>query len=161
MAFAVFAFSLPVFVVGYILAYVFALQFEWLPVQGYTPLAAGLWPWLQNLILPALALGSHLDSVPNGGWLDGALGVMAALGVLRAWAGAGERPPRSLTLIDWADEEGARFGRSLFGSSAFSGTLDPAQVRDLRDADGASLPSFILLPFFNSSKYPQIDQHGP
>src|SRR5260221_18368 len=58
MAFAVFAFSLPVFVVGYVLAYVFALQFEWLPVQGYTPLSAGLWPWLQNLILPALALGS-------------------------------------------------------------------------------------------------------
>jgi peptide/nickel transport system permease protein len=58
MAFAVFAFSLPVFVVGYVLAYVFALQFEWLPVQGYTPLKAGLWPWLQNLILPALALGS-------------------------------------------------------------------------------------------------------
>jgi peptide/nickel transport system permease protein len=58
MAFAVFAFSLPVFVVGYVLAYVFALQFEWLPVQGYTPLAEGFWPWLQNLILPAMALGS-------------------------------------------------------------------------------------------------------
>jgi peptide/nickel transport system permease protein len=57
MAFAVFAFSLPVFVVGYVLAYVFALQFDWLPVQGYTPLAEGFWPWLQNLILPALALG--------------------------------------------------------------------------------------------------------
>src|SRR6266568_594272 len=58
MAFAVFAFSLPVFVVGYVLAYVFALEFEWLPVQGYTPLAAGLWPWFQNLILPSVALGS-------------------------------------------------------------------------------------------------------
>src|SRR5882757_409315 len=58
MAFAVFAFSLPVFVVGYVLAYVFALQFEWLPVQGYTPVKAGVWPWLRNLILPALALGS-------------------------------------------------------------------------------------------------------
>jgi peptide/nickel transport system permease protein len=58
MAFAVFAFSLPVFVVGYVLAYVFALQFEWLPVQGYTPLAQGLWPWLQNLILPSIALGN-------------------------------------------------------------------------------------------------------
>ena len=58
MAFAVFAFSLPVFVVGYILAYVFALQFEWLPVQGYTPLSKGFWPWLQNLILPSVALGS-------------------------------------------------------------------------------------------------------
>jgi len=58
MAFAVFAFSLPVFVVGYVLAYVFALQFEWLPVQGYTPLTVGFWPWLRNLILPAVALGS-------------------------------------------------------------------------------------------------------
>jgi peptide/nickel transport system permease protein len=57
MAFAVFGFSVPVFVVGYLLAYVLALQFEWLPVQGYTPLAEGFWPWLQNLILPAVALG--------------------------------------------------------------------------------------------------------
>jgi peptide/nickel transport system permease protein len=57
MAFAVSAFSLPVFVVGYILAYVFALELEWLPVQGYTPIAQGFWPWLQNLILPAIALG--------------------------------------------------------------------------------------------------------
>jgi peptide/nickel transport system permease protein len=57
MAFAVFGFSVPVFVVGYLLAYVFALELEWLPVQGYTPLTEGLWPWFQNLILPAIALG--------------------------------------------------------------------------------------------------------
>ena len=57
MTFAVFGFSLPVFVVGYVLAYVFALEFEWLPVQGYTPLSQGVWPWLENLILPAVALG--------------------------------------------------------------------------------------------------------
>jgi peptide/nickel transport system permease protein len=57
MTFAVFGFSLPVFVVGYVLAYVFALQLEWLPVQGYTPLSEGVWPWLQNLILPSVALG--------------------------------------------------------------------------------------------------------
>ena len=57
MAFAVFAFSLPVFVVGYVLAYVFALRLDWLPVQGYTPLSEGFWPWLSNLILPAVALG--------------------------------------------------------------------------------------------------------
>jgi len=57
MAFAVFGFSVPVFVVGYLLAYLFALELEWLPVQGYTPLSEGLWPWLQNLILPAIALG--------------------------------------------------------------------------------------------------------
>src|SRR4030095_16386407 len=57
MGFAVFGFSLPVFVIGYVLAYVFALELEWLPVQGYTPLARGVWPWLENLILPAIALG--------------------------------------------------------------------------------------------------------
>jgi peptide/nickel transport system permease protein len=58
MAFAVSAFSLPVFVVGYVLAYIFALELEWLPVQGYTPFADGFWPWLQSLILPSIALGS-------------------------------------------------------------------------------------------------------
>jgi peptide/nickel transport system permease protein len=57
MAFAVFGFSVPVFVVGYLLAFVFALQLEWLPVQGYTPIARGFWPWLENLILPSIALG--------------------------------------------------------------------------------------------------------
>ena len=57
MACTVVAFSLPVFVLGYLLAYVFALQFEWFPVQGYTPLTNGFWPWLRNLILPAIALG--------------------------------------------------------------------------------------------------------
>jgi peptide/nickel transport system permease protein len=57
MAFAVFGFSVPVFVIGYLLAYVFALQLEWLPVQGYTPLSQGIWPWFKNLILPAFALG--------------------------------------------------------------------------------------------------------
>ncbi|MBV9051392.1 MAG: ABC transporter permease, partial [Hyphomicrobiales bacterium] len=58
MAFAVFGFSVPVFVIAYLLAYVFALELDWLPVQGYTPIARGFWPWLQNLILPAIALGA-------------------------------------------------------------------------------------------------------
>src|SRR5947199_5671651 len=57
MAFAVLGFSVPVFVIGYLLAYVFALKLDWLPVQGYTPLSEGLWPWLKNLIMPAIALG--------------------------------------------------------------------------------------------------------
>ena len=57
MAFAVFGFSVPVFVVAYLLAYIFALELDWLPVQGYTPIANGIWPWLQNLILPSIALG--------------------------------------------------------------------------------------------------------
>jgi hydantoinase/carbamoylase family amidase len=97
--------------------------------------AGNLWAFLPGEREPALAVGSHVDSVPDGGWLDGALGVMAGLGVLRAWSEADGRPPRTLALVDWADEEGARFGRSLLGSSAFSGTLDPAEVRDLRDTD--------------------------
>jgi hydantoinase/carbamoylase family amidase len=98
--------------------------------------AGNLWTYLEGDGEPALAIGSHLDSVPSGGWLDGALGVMAAVGILRAWALAGERPPRTLALVDWADEEGARFGRSLFGSSAVAGTLVPGDLEDLRDADG-------------------------
>lgn len=89
----------------------------------------------EDAAAPALALGSHLDSVPNGGWLDGPLGVMAGLGVLRAWAGADGKPPRGLVLVDWADEEGA-FGRSLLGSSAATGTLDPSELDALRDLDG-------------------------
>ena len=84
-------------------------------------------------------VGSHIDAVPSGGWLDGCLGLLAALGVLRALAGSGERPPVTVRLVDWADEEGARFGRSLLGSSAAAGTLDPDDVRDLRDAKGTRL----------------------
>jgi allantoate deiminase len=83
-------------------------------------------------------VGGHLDSVPNGGWLDGTLNVVAGLEVLRALA----PEPRQLTLklVDWADEEGARFGRSLLGSSACAGTLDPDAVRGLTDRDGTALP---------------------
>ncbi len=101
--------------------------------------AGNLWATLDSGSRPALALGSHLDSVPDGGWLDGALGVMAALGVLRAWAESSSKPSRPIALVDWADEEGARFGRSLFGSSAFAGSLDPAAVANARDADGERL----------------------
>jgi allantoate deiminase len=83
-------------------------------------------------------IGGHMDSVPDGGWLDGVLNVLAGLEVLRALA----PEPRALTLklVDWADEEGARFGRSLLGSSACAGTLDPDSVRDLTDRDGVALP---------------------
>jgi len=98
--------------------------------------AGNLWAYLDGEREPALALGSHLDSVPAGGWLDGSLGVVAALGVLRAWAGSGRRPPRTLALLDCADEEGARFGRSLFGSSALAGTLDPGALAALKDGEG-------------------------
>jgi len=100
--------------------------------------AGNLWARLEGADRGAKALlvGSHLDSVPGGGWLDGALGVMAGLGALRAWAGARSKPPRDLVLVDFADEEGARFGRSLFGSSAVAGTLDPPELSELRDGEG-------------------------
>ena len=84
-------------------------------------------------------VGGHLDSVPDGGWLDGALNVVAGLEVLRALAGEASRP-FTVKLVDWADEEGARFGRSLLGSSACAGTLDPEAVRGLSDRDGTALP---------------------
>ncbi len=84
-----------------------------------------------------MVVGSHTDSVPDGGWLDGALGVMAAVGILRAHGG--EPPPRPLVLVDWADEEGARFGLSLFGSSAFADTLDTSAAAGLRDAEGRQM----------------------
>jgi N-carbamoyl-L-amino-acid hydrolase len=109
-------------------------------LRSETDSAGNLWARLegQEPDAPALALGSHLDSVPGGGWLDGALGVMAAVGVLREYAGAGAVPRRSLVLVDWADEEGVRFGRSLFGSSACAGTLLPEEFKGLTDQEGES-----------------------
>jgi N-carbamoyl-L-amino-acid hydrolase len=103
--------------------------------------AGNLWATLpgEDRSAPAVVVGSHIDSVPNGGWLDGAYGVMAALGVLRAWADSGQAPPRDVRLVDWADEEGARFGRSLFGSSAFAGSLDVGEVENLTDASGNAI----------------------
>ena len=87
-----------------------------------------------------LLIGGHIDSVPNGGWLDGCLNVVAGAEVVRRIASAG-RPPVTVRLVNWADEEGARFGRSLLGSSAAGGSLtDLAELRELRDRDGISLP---------------------
>jgi len=105
--------------------------------------AGNAWAYLPGESERALAVGSHVDSVPNGGWLDGALGVMGALGVLRAWATADGQPPRTIAFVDWADEEGARFGRSLFGSSSAAGTLDPAELANARDADGRRAPGVL------------------
>jgi len=102
--------------------------------------AGNLWAVLPGRSPETVVLGSHVDSVPAGGWLDGALGVMGALEVLRVLAGASSPAERTVALVDWADEEGARFGRSLLGSSAFAGSLDIEAVRELRDAEGVALP---------------------
>jgi N-carbamoyl-L-amino-acid hydrolase len=100
--------------------------------------AGNVWATIPGASERIVVVGSHIDAVPHGGWLDGCLGVCAALEVLRAHKG--ETPQVTLKLIDWADEEGARFGRSLLGSSAAAGTLDPDAVRGLRDANGTALP---------------------
>jgi len=101
-----------------------------------------LWATLKGKSDKDLLIGGHIDSVPNGGWLDGCLNIVAGLEVLRriaAETAAEGGPPVTIKLVDWADEEGARFGRSLFGSSAFSGALVPDDVRDLTDRDGIKL----------------------
>jgi hydantoinase/carbamoylase family amidase len=113
-----------------------------LPVEVTVDAAGNLWADLPGEQEGFVIVGSHVDSVPAGGWLDGALGVFAAVEALRSQAENG-RPPVGLRLVDWADEEGARFGRSLFGSSACAGTLEPDEVRDLRDRDGERLEDVV------------------
>ena len=118
----------------------FQSKLEGLPVEHHYDAAGNSWTTLRGDSDRALVLGSHLDSVPNGGWLDGCLGVLAGLEVLRGLAeDFNGRPPVTIRLVDWADEEGARFGRSLFGSSAFAGTHTIAADRVRTDRDGVRL----------------------
>src|SRR5690349_21566624 len=102
--------------------------------------AGNQWFTLRGATDDAVLIGGHIDSVPNGGWLDGCLNVMAGVEVLRRIAADGS-PPVTVRLVNWADEEGARFGRSLFGSSAAAGSMaDQDELRSLKDADGVALP---------------------
>ncbi len=113
-----------------------------LPVEVDTDEAGNLWVVLRGERPDTLVVGSHLDSVPKGGWLDGALGVMAGLELVRSLAAEGT-PPVTVALVDWADEEGARFSRSLFGSAACVGTLDVDVLRGLTDKEGGKLPEIL------------------
>jgi len=102
--------------------------------------AGNQWFTLRGASDKALLIGGHMDSVPNGGWLDGCLNVMAGVEVLRRIASEGE-PPVTVRLVSWGDEEGARFGRSLFGSSAAAGSMrDQDELAKLVDRDGIALP---------------------
>jgi beta-ureidopropionase / N-carbamoyl-L-amino-acid hydrolase len=115
-------------------------KLEDLPVEVSQDEAGNLWVTLRGESERELWIGGHLDSVPNGGWLDGCLNVFAGLEVLRRISEQyNGKPPLTLRLVDWCDEEGARFGRSLFGSSAVSGFFDPADLRDRKDKDGVRL----------------------
>jgi len=114
-------------------------RLEELPVVVERDAAGNIWALLEGDSEEIVAIGSHVDSVPAGGWLDGALGVFGALEVLRSLAAAG-RPARTVALVDWADEEGARFGRSLVGSSAAGGSLKVDDLRSLVDKQGTAMP---------------------
>ena len=103
-----------------------------------TDSAGNTWYTLEGERDETVIIGGHLDSVPNGGWLDGALGVMAGLGALQMFSG--RRPPYTIAVVDWADEEGARFGRSLVGSSAAGGSLKLDDLRALVDKEGIRMP---------------------
>src|SRR5438552_711990 len=105
--------------------------------------AGNQWFTLRGGSERAVLIGGHIDSVPNGGWLDGCLNVTAGVEVLRRIAEEGS-PPVTVRLVNWADEEGARFGRSLFGSSAAAGSMaDQNELRARRDADGIALPDAV------------------
>jgi N-carbamoyl-L-amino-acid hydrolase len=96
--------------------------------------AGNTWAKIQGHSDEAIVIGSHIDCVPNGGWLDGCLGVVVTLEILRRYGAS--KPNKTIYAVDWADEEGARFGRSLMGSSAASASLDIAEVANLVDNDG-------------------------
>jgi hydantoinase/carbamoylase family amidase len=108
-------------------------------IEIHQDAAGNLWATLKGKSEKKLLIGGHFDSVPNGGWLDGCLNILAGVEVLRRIATEGT-PPITIRLVDWADEEGARFGRSLFGSSCASGSLIPDEVRGLTDKEGIKLP---------------------
>jgi N-carbamoyl-L-amino-acid hydrolase len=104
--------------------------------------AGNFWATLPGESDRAVLIGGHIDSVPNGGWLDGCLNTLAGVEVMRRVAAEYDgRPPVTLRVVDWCDEEGARFGKSLFGSSACSGNLDMNEARGLVDKDGITLPA--------------------
>ncbi len=123
--------------------------------------ALGLAPWTDGVgnlharlkgtsDLPAVLMGSHLDSVRRGGRLDGAFGVAAALETLRAFRREGFTPRRDVEFIAFAEEEGSNFGCTCLGSKAISGQIDLAGLRELRNAAGQNavevLTAFGLQP---------------
>lgn len=114
-------------------------RLERLGADVHRDVAGNVWATLKGDRMDAVLIGGHLDSVPDGGWLDGALNLLAGVETLEALA-ARDRLPVTVRLVDWADEEGARFGYGMIGSSAASGTLDLERVATLRDRDGIRLP---------------------
>jgi len=137
----------------------FAGKVAGLPVEHHYDAAGNNWVTLNGTSRKALLIGGHLDSVPNGGWLDGALNVIAGLEVLRRFAAEFQgKPPVTVRLVDWADEEGARFGRSLLGSSAFAGTHSIAADRGRTDKDGVRLEDALRRCGVEIDRFPDAEK---
>jgi len=133
----------------------FAAKVKSLPVEHHYDAAGNNWVTLPGASERSLLIGGHLDSVPNGGWLDGALNVIAGLEILRRIAAEyGGRPPVTIRLVDWADEEGARFGRSLLGSSAFAGTHSIEADRIRNDGGGMKMEDALRRCGVEIAKFP-------
>ncbi len=130
-----------------------------LPVEHHYDAAGNSWATLPGVSEKCLLIGGHLDSVPDGGWLDGSLDILAALEVLRRFASEfNGRPPVTIRIVDWADEEGARFGRSLLGSSAFAGTHSIAADRARTDRDGTKLEQAVRRCGVEIDRFPEAEQ---
>jgi beta-ureidopropionase / N-carbamoyl-L-amino-acid hydrolase len=128
-------------------------------VEHHYDAAGNNWFTLPGATEKSLLIGGHLDSVPNGGWLDGSLNVLAGLEVLRRIAAEFHgRPPVTVRLVDWADEEGARFGRSLLGSSAFAGTHSIDADRGRTDRDGIKLEDALRRCGVEIEKFPDAQR---
>jgi N-carbamoyl-L-amino-acid hydrolase len=137
----------------------FGAKVNELPVEQHHDAAGNSWVTLRGESEKALLIGGHLDSVPNGGWLDGALDELAGLEVLRRIASEFHgRPPVTVRLVDWADEEGARFGRSLLGSSAFAGTHSIEADRGRTDRDGVKLEDALRRCGVEIDKFPEAQK---
>lgn len=109
-----------------------------LPVKVEIDEAGNTWATLPGVSPNALVMGSHIDSVVNGGWLDGCLGVVAGLEVLRHFAES--TPAITVRLVSWADEEGTGFGHSLLGASLATGQVEMDALRQMKDKEGTPLP---------------------
>jgi len=134
----------------------FATKLVGLPVEHHYDAAGNNWVTLRGASERALLIGGHLDSVPNGGWLDGSLNVLAGLEVLRRFAAEFHgKPPLTIRVVDWADEEGARFGRSLLGSSAFAGTHSIPADRVRTDRDGTTMEEALRRCGVHMDRFPE------
>ena len=137
----------------------FGTKLAGLPVEDHYDAAGNRWITLRGASPKALLLGGHLDSVPNGGWLDGCLDVLTGLEILRGFDREySGRPPVTVRVVDWADEEGARFGRSLLGSSAFAGTHSIAADRGRTDKEGVRLEDALRRCGVDIDRFPEAQR---